>query len=107
MRIHTFGQHIEITPALRSYMMKKLCRLKSRVIAYSDIHVRLERDNGQFKVSALTHLGHRSLHTAASAISAYTAIDVLVAKLNRLVVELKQKQTQRQVRASRLALNLS
>lgn len=106
MRIHTFGQHIEITPALRSYLMKKLCRLKSRVIVYSDIHVRLERDKDQFKVSALTHFGHRSLHTAASAISAYTAIDGLVVKLNRLVVELKNKQMHRRVRSSPLALNL-
>ena len=105
MRIYTFGPHIEITPAFSSYLIKKLSRLTSRVVVHSDIHVRLERDKGQFKASAHTHLGHRSLHTAATAFSAYSAVDALVVKLNRLMVKLKNQQTQRRVRASPLTMN--
>ena len=106
MRIYTFGQHIAMTPAFRSYIMNKLRRLKkSRVAKSSDIHVRVERDKGQFTVSAFAHLDHQPLHTAARAIDAYTAIDVLAAKLNRLIVKRKEQHMQRRVRETPLALN--
>ena len=106
MRIYTFGQHIAMTPAFRSYITNKLRRLqKSRVAKSRDIHVRVERDKGQFTASAFAHLGHQPLHTAAHAIDAYTAIDAMVAKLNRLIVKRKEQHMQRRGRETPLALN--
>lgn len=92
MRIDTYGQQIEITPALRDYVQDKLARLE-RHFDHKPIEVKV-----QLRVDKPLHCaegtvslaGGRLAHADASGPDMYAAIDLLADKLDRLVIKQKE-----------------
>ena len=91
MRIETYGQQIEVTPALRDYVETKLARLARHFEQPIDVRTQLSLDKPEHRAEATLSVSGRTLHADASAIDMYAAIDLLVDKLDRLLVKHKEK----------------
>lgn len=94
MQIETYGQQIEVTPALREYVDSKFARLE-RYDANANVRVQLCLDKPNHKAEANIKIAGSNLHADASAADMYAAIDLLVDKVDRLLVKQKEKQVDR------------
>jgi putative sigma-54 modulation protein len=92
MQINLTGHHLDITPPLREYVMTKFQKLKKHFDNITNIQVTLTV-NKQFqqRADAHIHLAGGEVHAAAEAESMYSAIDLLLDKLDRQVVKHKEK----------------
>ena len=106
MRIHTYGQHVDVSPALRTYIEDKLRRIEPHVDAHCEVNVRLEIEHSLHHAVVIVNLNKRILYTCASAPSMYIAIDRITDKLNRLVVKQKEKKIQRRYRETRALMSM-
>jgi putative sigma-54 modulation protein len=91
MRIETYGQQIEVTPALREYVETKLARLSRHVEQPFDIRVQLRVERTDHHAEATVNLAGKTLHADAGGIDMYAAIDLLADKLDRLLVKHRKK----------------
>ena len=92
MHIETHGHEIEVTPALREYVETKLQRLGRHFDQPLDVRTQLGIRKPDFVAEATLSLAGRTLHADAGAQNMYAAIDILVDKLDRLVLKHKEKQ---------------
>ncbi len=92
MRIDTYGQQIEVTPALRDYVETKLARLGRHFEQPMDVRTTLAVDRPDHRADATVSINGRTLHADASGQDMYAAIDLLADKLDRLLVKHKEKQ---------------
>ena len=96
MNITISGHHVELTPAIRSYVEDKLAGIHRRVERAADIKVLLTVEKIKQKASLQkaecniylkgTHLFAESQHE-----NLYTAVDELIHKLDRQVSKYKEK----------------
>ena len=93
MQIQTYGHDIEVTPALRDYVDSKLERLGRHVERPFEVRVQLSLDKPNHKAEANLNLAGKALHADATAVDMYAAIDLLVDKLDRLLLKHHKKQT--------------
>jgi putative sigma-54 modulation protein len=93
MRIETYGQQIEITPALRDYVETKLSRLERRFDHQPiEVRVTLRVDKPLHCAEATINVpGASAMHADASGPDMYAAIDLLADKLDRLLMKRKDK----------------
>ena len=91
MRIETYGQQIEVTPALREYVETKLGRLSRLSGQPLEVRTQLSLDKPDHRAEATVNVAGKTLHADARAIDMYAAIDLLVDKLDRMLVKEKQK----------------
>lgn len=90
--IHVVGHGIEITPALKTYIEKKLIHYLEREGKTETIHVVLTTEHHRVHhVEATVHSRHGVAHAKASAEDMYAAIDLLEDKLSRQLVRQKEK----------------
>ena len=94
MRIETFGNHVEVTPALKEYVEEKVSRIGKHFDQHCDIRVTLKLDKTQHHVDADVTLAGKVLHAKADGENMYAAIDVLVDKLDQQVKKHKEKRQQ-------------
>lgn len=92
MQIETYGQQMEVTPALRSYVENRCERLGRHFEGDCTIRVQLGLEKPAHKAEATATLAGRTLHADASGADMYAAIDLLMDKLDRLLVKHKEKQ---------------
>ncbi len=93
MRIETYGQQLEVTPALRDYVETKLQRVGRHFDQHCEVRTQLGLRKPDHHVVATVNLQGRTLHANARAPSMYAAIDLLADKLDRLVLKHKSKKT--------------
>ncbi|WP_225764467.1 ribosome-associated translation inhibitor RaiA [Stenotrophomonas sp. Marseille-Q4652] len=91
MRIETYGQQIEVTPALKEYVESKLQRLERHFDQHCEVRTQLSVRKPDHHVVATVNLPGRTLHADASGQTMYAAIDLLADKLDRLVIKHKEK----------------
>ncbi len=91
MVINLTGHHIDITPAMRSRVETKFERLLRHFERVIDIHCILSVEKLQQKAEATIHLSGHTLHADAVDLNLYTAIDLLVDKLDRMAIKQKEK----------------
>ena len=93
MRIETYGQQMDITPALRDYVASKLGRLERHFDHQTiDARVSLRVDKPLHCAEATINLaGSRTVHADAGGPDMYAAIDLLADKLDRLLLKHKGK----------------
>ena len=94
MRIDTYGQQIDVTPALSAYVEEKLARLE-RHFDHQPIEARVQMrvDKPDHCAEATVSLaGGRVFHADASGPDMYAAIDLLTDKLDRQLLKHKEKQ---------------
>ncbi|MCL5801467.1 MAG: ribosome-associated translation inhibitor RaiA [Gammaproteobacteria bacterium] len=93
MQINVSGHHVEITPALRTYVLNKLERVERRFDHVTDIRVILSVEKLRQKAEATINLSGASLHAFAEDEDLYAAIDALTDKLDRQIKKHKEKIT--------------
>ncbi len=91
MQIEVYGQHIEITDALRSYTEEKMSRLDRHFEHPILLRVQLSVDKPDFRAEGKVLVAGREFFADASSETMYAAIDLLADKLDRLLVKHKEK----------------
>ena len=96
MNLSVSGHHLDVTPALRSYVQEKIGRVRRHFDHVIDAHVILTANKLGRKAEVTLHVPGKDLHCECEDGDLYAAIDVLADKLDRQVLKYKDKlQTRR------------
>ena len=93
MNLQLTGHHLDVTPALREYVEKKLGRISNHFDHVIDVKVTLSVEKLAQKVEATIHVPGNDLHAESSDENMYGAIDILTDKLDRQVLKHKEKNS--------------
>jgi len=96
MNLKISGHHLELTPALREYVITKLDRVLRHFDQVIDGNVVLSVDNHREKdkrqkVEIDLHLKGKDIFIESCDVDMYAAIDLMVDKLDRQVIKHKDK----------------
>jgi putative sigma-54 modulation protein len=91
MNLNVSGHHLDVTPAIRSYVLSKLERVERHFDHVIDAHVILTVDKLRQKAEATLHVRGKDLHCESEEDNLYAAIDLLADKLDRQVLRYKDK----------------
>ncbi len=91
MQINLTGHHIDITPAMRSYVNEKLGKIGRHFDGIGNVNVVLAVEKMQ-KAEASVHVSGADLFADAESENMYAAIDALADKLDRQVIKHKEKR---------------
>ena len=92
MNLHLTGHHLEITPAIRAYVVNKLERVTRHFDHVIDAHVILTVNKVRQKAEVTLHVRGKDLHCKSVEDDLYAAIDLLADKLDRQVLRYKDKR---------------
>jgi putative sigma-54 modulation protein len=90
MNLNLTGHHLEITPAIRAYVVTKLERVTRHFDHVIDVNVVLSVDKLRQKIEATVHLRGKDIHVESVDLDMYAAIDALADKLDRQVLKHKE-----------------
>jgi putative sigma-54 modulation protein len=91
LNLNLTGVHLDITPAIRSYVVGKLERVNRHFDHVIDVNIVLSVDKMRQKIEANVHVRGKEIHAEAVEPDMYAAIDSLVDKLNRQVLKYKER----------------
>jgi len=91
MNLSVSGHHLDVTPALRSYVQEKIGRVTRHFDHVIDAHVILTASKLSQKAEVTLHVPGKDLHCECEQGDLYAAIDVLADKLDRQVLKYKDK----------------
>ena len=92
MNFSLTGHHLDITPAIRDYVMAKLDRVTRHFDDVIDVNVVMSVDKLRHKVEVNLHARGKDIHVEAIEPDMYAAIDALADKLDRQVLKHKEKR---------------
>lgn len=90
MQISFVGHHVEVTPALKAFTEEKLQKLERHVDTVTSIHVVFGLEKLTQFVEATVKVGKAEVHARSEAEDMYTAVDGLIAKLDRQLLKHKE-----------------
>lgn len=93
MNLQLTGRHLEITDSLRDYVTTKLGRVTRHFDHVIDARVILAVEKLTQKAEVTLHVPGRDFFCVSEEHDMYAAIDALADKLDRMVLEHKQRQT--------------
>lgn len=94
MNLTVTGLNLDVTEALREYISTKLARINRHSDSIISTTVTLcTVEKSKHKVEADVHLAGKDLHVETVEDDMYAAIDVLMDKLDRMVLKYKEKST--------------
>ncbi|ROR29757.1 ribosome hibernation-promoting factor, HPF/YfiA family [Inmirania thermothiophila] len=91
MQINVTGHHVEVTEALRNYVLEKFERLERHFDHVTNVHVILSVEKTRQKAEATVHVSGAQLFAEAVEEDLYAAIDVLADRLDRQILKHKEK----------------
>lgn len=91
MNLSISGHHLEVTPALRDYVLQKLDRIRRHFDRVIDVKVLLSVDKLVQKAEISLHVRGRELFAESSDANLYAAIDSLADKLDRQILKYKDR----------------
>ena len=95
MNLNVSGHHLEVTPAIQTYVRSKLERVARHFDHLIDAHVILTADKLRRKAEVTLHVSGRDLHCESEQTDLYAAIDLLADKLDRQVLRYKDRLHER------------
>ena len=95
MNLNLTGNHIEITPAMRDYVLSKIERVTRHFDNIIDINVILSVDKLKQKAEATVNLRGKEIFVEADGSDMYASIDNLADKLDRQIIKYKEKNIDR------------
>lgn len=93
MQINLTGHHMDVTPALRSFVHEKFQRLERHFDHITIVHVILSVEKDRQKAEAKVDVNRGNLFAETVHEDMYAAIDMLIDKLDRQVKKHKEKLT--------------
>src|ERR1700757_1018457 len=106
MQLSITGHHVEVTPALRSYVEKKLERIDRHFDQVIDVHCVLTVEKLRQKAEATLRVSGSSIYADATEEDMYAAIDLLVDKLDRCIKKHKEKRADHHAAEGRRTLRM-
>jgi putative sigma-54 modulation protein len=100
MNLTISGHHLEVTPAIREYIVTKLDRIMRHFDNVIDVSVILSVEKLLQKCEVTVHVRGKDIHVAAQEEDMYAAIDALIDKLDRQMIKHKEKHFTRRTDAS-------
>lgn len=94
MQISFTGHQVDITPALREFAQGKFEKLVRHFDKIGTVNIILEVDKLRHIAEATIYVAKNELHASSEAADMYSAIDGLIAKLDRQLVKHKEKLTE-------------
>lgn len=91
MQIKITGHHVDVTPALKQYVMTKFDKLGRHFDSVLDVHVILTVEKLRHQAEADLRVSGNHIHAQSTDGDMYAAIDLLVDKLDRQIVKHKEK----------------
>lgn len=94
MKIHVRGDHhLEVTPALKDYVQKKMNRIEKLIDSSSeqDVNVTMSVTRGLHAVEVMIPLGAMLLRAEERSDDMYASIDLVIDKLEKQVEKFKHK----------------
>ena len=91
MNLHLTGHHVEITPAIRDYVVAKLSRINRHFDHVIYVNVVMTVENLDQRIEANVHLSGKDIHVQAHDGDMYAAIDGMIDKLDRQVLRHKER----------------
>jgi putative sigma-54 modulation protein len=91
MQITISGHHVEVTPALREYVLTKFERLQRHFDQITNTDVKLIVEKLVQKAEATIHVSGADIFATADSEDMYSAIDLLADKLDRQLIKHKEK----------------
>jgi putative sigma-54 modulation protein len=86
------GHHVEVTDAIKSYVLKKFERIERHFERITKIHVTLKVEkNSQIAEATVQMPGHTEFFAKSIDANLYAAIDALSDKLNQQITKHKEK----------------
>lgn len=93
MQINITGHHVDLTESLQNYVESKFEKLERHFDNMTNVHVILSVEKLRQKAEATIHISGADLYADSEEEDMYTAIDLLVDKLDRQVKKHKEKLT--------------
>ena len=91
MNLTVTGRHLDVTRSLKHHITEKMDRLERHFDSATDIHVTLSVEKLRQKAEATLNMSGAKIYADAVDGDMYTAIDLLIDKLNRQVIRQKEK----------------
>lgn len=91
MQLDLSGHHVEVTLAMRNYVLKRFERISRHFEQVIDIHCVLTVEKLRHKAEATLIMRGNKIHADATEPNMYAAIDALADKLDRCVKKHKEK----------------
>ena len=91
MNLQLTGHHVEITPAIRDYVVAKLERINRHFDHVIDVSVVMTVQKLDQKIEASVHLSGKDIHVQCHEEDMYAAIDGLIDKLDRQIIRHKER----------------
>jgi len=91
MNFSVSGHHLEVTPAIRSYVQSKIERVARHFDHVIDAHVILSVGKLKQKAEVTIRVRGKDLHCESEEDDLYAAIDLMIDKLDRQVLRHKGK----------------
>jgi len=91
MNLNLTGVHLDITPAIRAYVVSKLERVNRHFDHVIDVNVVMTVEKLDQRIEANVHLSGKDIHVQAHDGDMYAAIDGLIDKLDRQVIRYKER----------------
>ena len=109
MNLTISGHHLEVTPAMREYVLTKLERIKRHFDQVVDVRMLLSIDNQKNKdkrqrAECTLRVKGSDIYADSNQPDMYAAIDDLMDKLNRQIARYKEKLQTPQVDTQKLAM---
>lgn len=94
MQINLAGHHVEITEALKEYVISKFEKLERFFDRINNVHVVLTVEKLEQVAEATLYVNQGEIHAKASSENMYAAIDLLSDKLIKQLNKHKDKMNQ-------------
>ncbi|NYT37575.1 ribosome-associated translation inhibitor RaiA [Allopusillimonas soli] len=91
MNLSISGRHLEVTPAIREYVLNKMARVLRHFDNVIDTQVILSVERLRHCAEITMRLRGKDIHCEASDENLYAAIDLLADKVDRQVIKYKSK----------------
>jgi putative sigma-54 modulation protein len=92
MNLNVSGHHLDVTPAILSYVRAKMERVTRHFDHVIDAHVILTVEKLRQKAECTLHVRGKDLHCECEQEDLYAAIDLLADKMDRQVLRYKEKR---------------
>jgi putative sigma-54 modulation protein len=91
MNVQVSGHHVEVTQAIRDYVLAKLERVQRHFDHVIEINVILSVQKLKQKAEISVHMPGKDIHVECDDTDMYAAIDLMMDKLDRQIIKHKQK----------------
>ena len=91
MNLSITGHHLDVTPAIRDYIQSKIARVIRHFDHVIDTQVMLSVEPLRHRAEITMHVRGKDIHCEAIEENLYAAIDVLIDKVDRKVLQYKNR----------------